>query len=153
VWVFFYGSYMNFGVLREVDLVPEQWEVGQLNGFDIRIVPSQLTDLFPVRRTRAREPMLNQSVPVRQCCPFRRSVCQHRLTLFSSARLRLSLARAGKQSDLKCDRKRSKKATKRLSENRLGETSREALRRANLHSVLAVRPFRLSAEQFHARAR
>src|SRR5215468_6701811 len=36
------------------------------------------------------------------CCPFRLSVCQHRLTLFSSARLRLPLARAraGKQSGL-----------------------------------------------------
>jgi hypothetical protein len=39
VWVFFYGSYINFGVLREVDLVPDQWEVGQLHGFDIRIQP------------------------------------------------------------------------------------------------------------------
>ena len=39
VWVFFYGSYMNFGVLREVDLVPERWEVGRLGGFDIRIRP------------------------------------------------------------------------------------------------------------------
>jgi cation transport regulator ChaC len=39
VWVFFYGSYMNFGVLREVDLLPERWEVGQLNGFHIRIRP------------------------------------------------------------------------------------------------------------------
>lgn len=39
VWVFFYGSYMNFGVLREVDLVPEQWEVARLDGFDICIRP------------------------------------------------------------------------------------------------------------------
>jgi hypothetical protein len=39
VWVFFYGSYMNFGVLGEVDLVPEQWEVARLDGFDIRIQP------------------------------------------------------------------------------------------------------------------
>jgi hypothetical protein len=39
VWVFFYGSYMNLGVLREVDLVPGEWEVGQLGGFDIRIRP------------------------------------------------------------------------------------------------------------------
>jgi hypothetical protein len=39
VWVFFYGSYMNFGVLREVNLVPRQWEVAKLGGFDIRIAP------------------------------------------------------------------------------------------------------------------
>lgn len=39
VWVFFYGSYMNFAVLREVNLVPEEWEVARLDGFDIRIAP------------------------------------------------------------------------------------------------------------------
>ena len=39
VWVFFYGSYINLGVLREVGLVPEQWEVARLHGFDIRIQP------------------------------------------------------------------------------------------------------------------
>jgi hypothetical protein len=39
VWVFFYGSYINLDVLREVDLVPDQWEVAQLHGFDIRIQP------------------------------------------------------------------------------------------------------------------
>lgn len=39
VWVFFYGSYMNFGVLREVDIVPEEWGVARLPGFDIRIEP------------------------------------------------------------------------------------------------------------------
>jgi hypothetical protein len=39
VWVFFYGSYMNLGVLREAGLVPEQWEVARLDGFDIRIQP------------------------------------------------------------------------------------------------------------------
>ena len=37
MWVFFYGSYMNFDVLREVDLVPEEWAVARLDGFDIRI--------------------------------------------------------------------------------------------------------------------
>ena len=30
VWVFLYGSYINFAVLREVDLVPERWEVARL---------------------------------------------------------------------------------------------------------------------------
>ena len=39
VWVFFYGSYMNFDVLKEVDLVPEQWEVAKVSGFDIVIQP------------------------------------------------------------------------------------------------------------------
>ena len=39
VWVFFYGSYINLDVLREVELVPEQWEVATLNGFDIQIQP------------------------------------------------------------------------------------------------------------------
>jgi hypothetical protein len=39
VWVFFYGSYINFAVLREVELVPEHWEVARLDGFDIRIQP------------------------------------------------------------------------------------------------------------------
>src|SRR6516225_210172 len=39
VWVFFYGSYMNFAVLKEVDLMPARWEVARLSGFDIRIRP------------------------------------------------------------------------------------------------------------------
>src|SRR5262249_3593682 len=37
VWTFFYGSYMNFDVLREVNLAPAQHEVAQLDGFDIRM--------------------------------------------------------------------------------------------------------------------
>jgi hypothetical protein len=39
VWTFFYGSYMNFDVLKEVNYAPEQWEVARLSGFDIRIQP------------------------------------------------------------------------------------------------------------------
>ena len=39
VRVFFYGSYMNQAVLREVDLVPERLEVARLDGYDIRIAP------------------------------------------------------------------------------------------------------------------
>jgi hypothetical protein len=39
VWTFFYGSYMNLDVLREVDLVPERTEPARLDGFDIRIAP------------------------------------------------------------------------------------------------------------------
>jgi len=39
VWTFFYGSYINLNVLREVNYVPEKWEVGRLDGFDIRIQP------------------------------------------------------------------------------------------------------------------
>jgi hypothetical protein len=39
VWTFFYGSYMNLDVLREVDLVPERHEVARLDGYDILIAP------------------------------------------------------------------------------------------------------------------
>jgi len=39
VWVFFYGSYINFDVLKEVDLVPAEWEVATLSGFDLNIAP------------------------------------------------------------------------------------------------------------------
>ena len=39
VWTFFYGSYINFDVLREVELEPTQWEVARLHGYDITIEP------------------------------------------------------------------------------------------------------------------
>ncbi|MBX7220555.1 MAG: gamma-glutamylcyclotransferase [Blastocatellia bacterium] len=39
IWTFFYGSYINFLVLKEVNLIPEAWEVAKLNGFDICIRP------------------------------------------------------------------------------------------------------------------
>lgn len=39
VWVFFYGSYINFDVLKKVNLVPERWEVAKLAGFDLEIKP------------------------------------------------------------------------------------------------------------------
>ncbi len=39
VRTFFYGSYMNLGVLRELDFVPDWWEVAKLSGFDIQIQP------------------------------------------------------------------------------------------------------------------
>jgi hypothetical protein len=39
VWTFWYGSYMNPAVLAEVDLRPDSFEVGRLDGFDIRIEP------------------------------------------------------------------------------------------------------------------
>ena len=39
VWVFFYGSYMNLRVLREVDLIPEKTEVARLSGYDLHIAP------------------------------------------------------------------------------------------------------------------
>lgn len=39
VAVFFYGSYINRAVLREVGLVPERMEVATLPGFDIVIRP------------------------------------------------------------------------------------------------------------------
>jgi cation transport regulator ChaC len=39
VWVFFYGSYMNADVLREVQLEPERLVPAKLSGFDIVIEP------------------------------------------------------------------------------------------------------------------
>jgi len=45
VWTFFYGSYMNRSVLKEVDLEPESFEVARLEGFDITIEP--LANLVP----------------------------------------------------------------------------------------------------------
>lgn len=45
VWVFFYGSYIRFDVLRDRGFVPRRWEVGCLPGFDIRMAP--LANLVP----------------------------------------------------------------------------------------------------------
>ncbi len=42
---FFYGSYINLDVLRELDLVPERVEVARLPGFDLLIRP--LANLVP----------------------------------------------------------------------------------------------------------
>jgi cation transport regulator ChaC len=39
VWVFFYGSYINFAVLKEVNYLPQHYEVARLPGFDIVIQP------------------------------------------------------------------------------------------------------------------
>ena len=39
VWVFFYGSYMNLDVLREVNLIPLDVEPAALTGFDLMIAP------------------------------------------------------------------------------------------------------------------
>lgn len=39
VWSFFYGSYINISVLKEINLLPQQYEIAKLNGFDIRIEP------------------------------------------------------------------------------------------------------------------
>lgn len=39
VVTFFYGSYMNPTVLREVDLIPDRVDVARLPGFDIEIHP------------------------------------------------------------------------------------------------------------------
>ena len=45
VVTFFYGSYINLSVLREVDLVPRRVEVAWLPGFDLEIRP--LANLVP----------------------------------------------------------------------------------------------------------
>lgn len=39
VCVFFYGSYINRGVLAEIGLEPASWAVATLPGFDLRISP------------------------------------------------------------------------------------------------------------------
>ncbi len=39
VWTFFYGSYINLDVLKEVDYFPRKYEVACLPGFDITIRP------------------------------------------------------------------------------------------------------------------
>ena len=45
VITFFYGSYINLDVLREVDIVPERVEAARLAGFDIEIRP--IANLVP----------------------------------------------------------------------------------------------------------
>ena len=39
VFAFFYGSYINHEVLKEVNIFPEKWETAMLPGFDITIKP------------------------------------------------------------------------------------------------------------------
>lgn len=39
LWVFFYGSYMNPEVLKEVGIAPYEWEVAKVYGYDIVIQP------------------------------------------------------------------------------------------------------------------
>ena len=45
VWVFFYGSYINFKVLKDIGFEPYVYEVARLDGFDIEIKP--IVNLFP----------------------------------------------------------------------------------------------------------
>jgi hypothetical protein len=45
VVTFFYGSYINPAVLREVDVIPDRLDVARLPGFDIQIRP--LANLVP----------------------------------------------------------------------------------------------------------
>lgn len=39
IWTFFYGSYMNLDVLREVDYAPRNYEMARLPGFALTICP------------------------------------------------------------------------------------------------------------------
>lgn len=39
IWTFFYGSYMNLAVLREVNYTPRKYEAARLPGFKISIRP------------------------------------------------------------------------------------------------------------------
>lgn len=43
--VFFYGSYINFKVLKEADINQRTFEVGRINGFELTISP--LANLRP----------------------------------------------------------------------------------------------------------
>ena len=45
VWTFFYGSFMNLDVLKKLSIVPDEFEVATLSGFDIFIRP--LANLAP----------------------------------------------------------------------------------------------------------
>ena len=45
IWTFFYGSYINLDVLKEVDYIPDEHHVARLPGFDIVIGP--LANLVP----------------------------------------------------------------------------------------------------------
>ena len=40
VCVFFYGSFINLNVLKEVGFEPEEYEVARLNGYAIQLQPS-----------------------------------------------------------------------------------------------------------------
>ena len=61
VWTFFYGSYINFDVLKEVGLEPETWEVARLTGFDIEVAPranlvrSDVASVFGIVTTATHE--------------------------------------------------------------------------------------------------
>ena len=39
IWTFFYGSFINLDVLKELDYTPRKYEVARLPGFDITICP------------------------------------------------------------------------------------------------------------------
>ncbi len=39
IWTFFYGSFINLDVLKELDYTPRRYEVARLPGFDITIRP------------------------------------------------------------------------------------------------------------------
>ncbi len=40
IWVFFFGAYINFSVLREINLIPEEYRVATLNGYRLNIEPT-----------------------------------------------------------------------------------------------------------------
>ncbi len=40
IWVFFFGAYINFSVLREIDLIPEEYRVATLSGYRLNIAPT-----------------------------------------------------------------------------------------------------------------
>ena len=44
IWVFFYGSYINLQVLKDIGFEPTEYEMARLDGFDIEINP--IVNLF-----------------------------------------------------------------------------------------------------------
>lgn len=73
VWVFFYGSYINLDVLREVSYAPRMFEVAQLLGFDICIRPRAnlvRSNQHSVYGILATGPIRNwaYSMPMRKMC-------------------------------------------------------------------------------------
>jgi hypothetical protein len=71
VWTFFYGSYINFDVLKEVELQPAEWEVARVHGYDINIEPranlvrSESDTVYGIVATATHEERARRDVPPR----------------------------------------------------------------------------------------
>ena len=47
LWVFVFGAYINFSILREVDLIPDEYRVATLAGFKLKIAPTATLEPSP----------------------------------------------------------------------------------------------------------